>query len=388
MVNPMAIRKFFVPMKPRALDEKHRSATPLELLFDLVSVIAIAAAAMGLHHSLAEAHFAEGIIKFVAVFFSIWWAWMNFTWFASAYDNDDAYFRILTMIVMSGALVMASGINIFFKSTDLTLMVIGFIIMRLGMVIFWLRAAWHDKKHRKAALRYAVGISLAQIFWSTILLLQPLDNIYLYSLITIGAVIELLVPVIAERHTNTTWHRYHIIERYGLLNIIVLGETLLAGSMAINRAMSKHFDINLLYVAASALVTLFSLWWLYFSREEHLKDQKLSTAFSWAYGHFFIYMAGAAVGAGFAVLIDILTQHSETSLQIGVYSIAIPVSIYIFALWFVRDRLVISGLALSVLPLFAILVLVAPQFLAFEGVALMTALCVVIRSLLLNLNKK
>lgn len=374
-------------MKPRELDEKHRSATPLELLFDLVSVIAIAAAAMGLHHSLAEAHFAEGIIKFAVVFFSIWWAWMNFTWFASAYDNDDAYFRILTMIVMSGALVMASGINIFFKDTDLTLMVIGFIIMRLGMVVFWLRAAWFDKTHRKAALRYAGGISLAQIFWSTILLLQPLDNINLYTLIAIGALIELLVPVIAERHTSTTWHRHHIIERYGLLNIIVLGETLLAGSMAINRAMSKHFDITLIYVAASALVTLFSLWWLYFSREEHLKDQNLSTAFSWAYGHFFIYMAGAAVGAGFAVLIDILTQHSDTSLQIGVYSIAIPVSIYIFALWFVRDRLMVSGLALLVLPLFAILTLVVPQFLAFEGVALMTALCVITRSLLLNLNK-
>jgi len=67
------------PMPPRDPQQEHRAATPLELLFDLVSVIAIAVAAAGLHHAVAEAHAVEGILKFVAAFFAIWWAWMNFT---------------------------------------------------------------------------------------------------------------------------------------------------------------------------------------------------------------------------------------------------------------------------------------------------------------------
>ena len=49
------------PMPPRDTKETHRAATPLELFFDLVFVIAIAAAAVGLHHSVAEAHFVDGI---------------------------------------------------------------------------------------------------------------------------------------------------------------------------------------------------------------------------------------------------------------------------------------------------------------------------------------
>ena len=50
------------PLKPRDSHEPHRVATPLELLFDLVSVIAIATAAAGLHHAIAEAHATQGVI--------------------------------------------------------------------------------------------------------------------------------------------------------------------------------------------------------------------------------------------------------------------------------------------------------------------------------------
>ncbi|MFD2499093.1 hypothetical protein ACFSTI_09975 [Rhizorhabdus histidinilytica] len=48
------------PMHPRDPAEPHRAATALELLFDLVTVIAIAAAAEGLHHAIAEAHAGQG----------------------------------------------------------------------------------------------------------------------------------------------------------------------------------------------------------------------------------------------------------------------------------------------------------------------------------------
>ena len=128
-------------MPPRDPHEPVRAATPLELLFDLVSVIAIAAAAAGLHHAISENHALDGIIRFGLAFFAIWWAWMNYTWFASAYDNNDAPFRLLTMVIMAGALAMAAGIGQFFKSLDLTLVVGGYVVMRLAMVALWLRTA-------------------------------------------------------------------------------------------------------------------------------------------------------------------------------------------------------------------------------------------------------
>jgi len=136
------------PLKPRDSNEHSKTATPLELFFDLVSVIVIAAAAAGLHHAISEAHTAQGIITFVMAFFAIWWAWMNYTWFASAYDNDDTLFRLLTILIMSGSLTMVAGIGPMFKSFDLKLVAIGYAVMRIVMIALWLRAAKNDSDRR------------------------------------------------------------------------------------------------------------------------------------------------------------------------------------------------------------------------------------------------
>lgn len=77
-------------MEARDPDEPHRASTPLELFFDLTFVVAIAQAGSSLHHELVDAHVENGLTGFGLAFFAIWWAWMNFTWFASAYDTDDA----------------------------------------------------------------------------------------------------------------------------------------------------------------------------------------------------------------------------------------------------------------------------------------------------------
>ena len=74
-------------------DEAHRPATPLELMFDLAPVIAIAAAAHGLALAVEEAHVLQRVIGFMCSFFMIWWACMNYTWFASAYDDNFSAFR-------------------------------------------------------------------------------------------------------------------------------------------------------------------------------------------------------------------------------------------------------------------------------------------------------
>lgn len=368
------------PMPPRDSQQAHRAATPLELLFDLVSVIAIASAAGGLHHGIAEGHWIDAVGGFVAVFFPIWWAWMNYTWFASAYDNDDTLFRLLTMVIMSGALTMAAGVAPFLKSADLSLIVAGFIIMRIGMVTLWLRAARHDRERRTTCLTYAAGIALAQLYWIGLLLFSPATKGLFFCFFGLGVLLELMVPAVAERKMTTPWHRHHIIERYGLLNIIVLGETLLAGSMALNKVSGEHVDIAQLRVALTSIVILFAMWSLYFSREEHLSRHDLSSALVWGYGHFLIYLAGAAVGAGFAVQVDVISHHAHISPLTGDYAVAIPVALYLLGLWLFRDLRMLSGMARMVLPIFAALTLAAPIALGLTGVALAAALCVIVRN--------
>lgn len=370
-------------MEPRDISENHRVATPLELLFDLVSVIAIAAAAAGLHHALAEGHYFQGILQFCAAFFAIWWAWMNYTWFASAYDNDDTLFRILTMVIMTGALTMAAGIPHFFARLDLNLIIIGYVIMRLAMVAFWLRASINDPLRRSTTLTYALGISLVQVYWVILCLMQITLIPLFFTTFALGILFELLVPAVAERFGKTPWHRHHIIERYGLLNIIVLGETLLAGSLALNQLNLSEFNSDFVLLALSSLVILFSLWWLYFSAEEQLQQQQLMQVLAWGYGHFIIYLAGAAVGTGISVLVDILASQSTIPLLIGEYAVAVPVALYLLGIWFVRDRFALKTNQ-TILPLFAFIILLAPPVFGLEGVAFLTLLCVFVRSHLMN----
>ena len=96
-------------MTGRDPDESHRAATPLELLFDLTFVVAFGIAADELAHYLAEDHIRTSLLGFCFVAFAISWAWINFSWFASAYDTDDWVFRLLTLVQMVGVLVLALG---------------------------------------------------------------------------------------------------------------------------------------------------------------------------------------------------------------------------------------------------------------------------------------
>src|SRR5438067_1580398 len=106
---------WYARMVARDTREAHRVATPLELLFDLCFAVAVARAAAQLHHDLSAGHVGQGMLGYVTVFFAIWWAWVNFTWFASAYDTDDAVYRLTTLIQISGALtVAASGLVVVF----------------------------------------------------------------------------------------------------------------------------------------------------------------------------------------------------------------------------------------------------------------------------------
>ena len=91
-------------------DEAHRAATPLELLFDLTFVVAFGIAANELAHYLADGHVWPGILGFVFATFAVSWAWINYSWFASAYDTDDWVFRLATMVQMVGVIVLALGL--------------------------------------------------------------------------------------------------------------------------------------------------------------------------------------------------------------------------------------------------------------------------------------
>ena len=133
-------------MTGRDPHEAHRAATPLELLFDLTFATSFGLAASEAASVLADGHVIAGLVGFGFASLAICWAWINFSWFSSAYDTDDWLFRIVTMVQMIGVLVLAAGVPRMFASIersgrlDNSVMVLGYVIMRLALVFQWLRA--------------------------------------------------------------------------------------------------------------------------------------------------------------------------------------------------------------------------------------------------------
>jgi hypothetical protein len=194
------------PMVGRRADEEHRSPTVLELFFDLCFVVAVAQAAGELHHAISADHVADGVFGYVLVFFAVWWAWMNFTWFASAYDTDDIAYRLTTLVQIAGALVFAAGVPRAMDQRDFAVTTLGYVIMRLAMVTQWLRAARSDPARRGACLRFAAGVTLVQIGWVARLSLpEPWDMVGFGSAAAVGAGLQVNVDhAVGESHISST----------------------------------------------------------------------------------------------------------------------------------------------------------------------------------------
>ncbi|TDD64590.1 low temperature requirement protein A [Jiangella aurantiaca] len=324
-------------MRARSPHEAHRSATPLELLFDLCFVVAVAQAGARLVHSVAEGSFAAGVGGYVFVFFAIWLAWVNFTWFASAYDTDDVPYRIATFVQMCGVLVLAAGIPRAFDEDDFSIAVAGYVIMRLALVGQWLRAAHGETgAGRTTALRYAGGLVVVQTAW--VLLLQLPDSAWSAGFVILAAA-DLSVPVIAERARRTGWHPHHIAERHGLFTIIVLGETIAAATVAVQSALNESSAADdLVPIVVGGLLVVFSAFWFYFAGpiHEHLHGNR--EAFRWGYGHYFVLGSAAAIGAGLEVAVEHATHHAHVSVYAAAAAVTIPASIYLFSVWLLHAR--------------------------------------------------
>ncbi|MGN9795678.1 low temperature requirement protein A [Streptomyces sp. OZ13] len=324
------------PMVARLASEQHRTATALELFFDLCFVVAVAQASAAFEHELAEGHVGHGVLGYALVFFAIWWAWMNFTWFASAYDTDDVPYRLLTLVQITGALVLAAGVAEALEHDDFTVITWGYVIMRLAMVTQWLRAAHSDPERRRSCLRYAVGVLVVQVGWVARLAL-PDDGGLPTFLVLVAA--ELAVPVWAESAVTTTWHPHHIAERYGLFTIIVLGETITASTTAVRTALDTDAALgDIATIVVGGVLTVFALWWLYFMQNAPRRLTTLRTALLWGYGHYAVFASAAAVGAGLAVNVAHATGHSHLTDRGATLAYTVPVAVFLTMVWLLHHR--------------------------------------------------
>jgi low temperature requirement protein LtrA len=373
-------------MSGRDPNEPHRAATPLELLYDLTFVVAFGVAGEQFAHLLAEGHFAAGLAAFGLAIFAICWAWINFSWFASAYDTDDWAFRLATMVQMVGVIILALGLPQVFHSVDEgrpvdnSVTVAGYVVMRVAMLFLWLRAARQDPPRRRACQTYAATIGVAQLGWVLLLMLTDSTVGEFFAWGALLLVIELAGPVIAERRKGgTPWHAHHIEERYGLLTIITLGEGVIGTVASLGAVVESHgwtMDAALVAVAGTGLT--FGLWWMYFTVPSaevlHVHRERL---FPWGYGHILIFGSIAATGAGLHVAAYYIGHEAHIGATATVLTVAAPLAVYVLTLFALYSFLVraVDSFHLALLAGTAAL-LVLPVMLATIGAPM--AVCLVV----------
>ncbi|RFS83324.1 low temperature requirement protein A [Actinomadura spongiicola] len=368
-------------MVARDVDEPHRAASPLELLFDLTFVAAVSQIAGQLAHATEEDHTGDAVLPFLMVFFAIWWAWMNFTWFASAYDTDDVPYRVMTFVQMAGVLLLAAGVPDAFDG-DFTTVTIGYLVMRVGLVSLWIRAAVAHPESRGTTIRYAVGVSVLQALWLSYLALPGDGSRWLFLVLV---VLELSVPLIAERAGTTTWHPHHIGERYGLFTIILLGESVLASTNAVQDSVEHGLSGELGTIALAGLAIPFTLWWIYFSEPagEGLAVRR-DWSFGWGYGHYVIFAAFAAVGAGLETAVVSAGDHIKADEKTVIAAVAVPLALALVMLWLLHVPMRRPSVRLETIVLTAALILLTTLAAPSLGVAATLVILAALLALLLT----
>ncbi|MFF1877318.1 low temperature requirement protein A [Leifsonia sp. NPDC058230] len=335
-------------MPGRDPQERGRTTTPLELLYDLTYVVAFAAASDQLAEQLGRGDIWPALGAFAFAVWAVSWAWLNFTWFASAYGNDDVLFRLATIVQMIGVIVLIYGLPVSFESAahgespNNLLLVIGYIVMRVPLIALWLRAAVEDPPHRRNAISYVVIISVVQVGWFVTAIAGLPVVVTVVSLVVL-AMAEMIGPVVAaERYGYAPWNAGHIAERFALLTLITIGEVIAGTTAAVGvLTQVQGWSVEAVLIAASGLVIAASVWWSYFLVPSRLVlEKRPERTFGWRYAHLPLFGSIAAIGAGLH-LATIALEHGGVSLLGIALALAVPLATtvaLIFLIWSVLMR--------------------------------------------------
>ncbi len=255
-----------------SLDEE-RSASFVELFFDLVFVFGVTQIVASIH-----GHLDLPTLGRAAVILALmWWAWSQYTWLAGYTDFDDVRARIVLLVATAGSFVLATSVQGAWEDSGVVFAVSYFVVMAVAAV-FMIFNAWVDEKEGTSVeneMAGAIAYVWRVMIGSALVLIGGFvaPDIRPWFWVA-GAVVNFLSALAAgsyEYRVNAS----HFAERHGLFMIIVLGEVLIAiGIGLVGIEATTAF-----YVAGTALLVIaLTMWWSYFDWLSHVGEHKLQAA--------------------------------------------------------------------------------------------------------------
>jgi low temperature requirement protein LtrA len=287
------------PLRPPDLNrQSDRSATRLELFFDLAFVFFVARCA----EVLANDQSWHGALVFVGLLTIGWWAWTSTTLYANRFDTDDAVFRILTLSAMAGVVAMAAAVDKAGTSTG-RWFALGYVLIRLALIAGYARAWRHVPEARSTVRLYLIGHSLGAGIWLASVAVAPPGRYWLWAL---GVLVDVAWPTATARLKDAVpLHIEHLPERFALFVILVLGETVAA---VVTGLHDGNWRPAVVVTAVPAFLVAAALWWVYFDLSGGAAKRRLTREGEdvtkhgvhdfYVYVHLFLTISLVAVAVG------------------------------------------------------------------------------------------
>ena len=263
----------------------------LELFYDLIYVATI----IQLGDMLSSDASAAGTALFVFLFVPVWWSWTGMMFYFNRFVADDVWHRLLVFAQMFAIAHLAISVTGAFGETSAAF-ALAYFAIRVILVAFYLRA-WHVIADARPLIRrYALGFSLAALFWLVSTLVPPP---YRFALWGIGLALEFYVTL--SPGSRRLQHVLppdlpHFAERYGLFTIIVLGESFIkvVGGLA-----GVGIGLDALVLSGLGFTVAACLWWLYFDHTHAAVVRSTPAArYVWIYGHLPLTIGITGIGVG------------------------------------------------------------------------------------------
>jgi low temperature requirement protein LtrA len=240
--------------------------TPLELFFDLVFVFAMTQVTS----RLADDPSWAGVLRGMLVLAALWWAWAVYAWLTSAMDVDEGGVRLAMLASMGAMFGVALAVPGAFGD-DAVLFGVAYLVVRLLHLVLSAIVTRDDPDRRGALLRFAPTAILGA---SLLLLAGFLDGDERIAVWVVALAIDYLGPVAIGVGRGWRVAPEHFAERYGLIVLIALGESLIA----IGVGAGFELDAGVIAAAALGIVVVSALWWLYFDVAALFARRRLSQA--------------------------------------------------------------------------------------------------------------
>lgn len=305
----------------------------LELFFDLVFVYAIAKAT----HTIAYPHdghiSAQSYGLFGLIMIPIWWAWTGHTLFSTRFGTEDTTHRILTLAQMLAALFLAAFISPDFDPNYLGFLTF-YVIVRFLLIVMYLRVAHLNASTAPVAHGLSIGFGIGLAVALCSLFFEPP---WRYVMLFAGIAIEIVSPMFLRTRLEAfPVNKHHMPERFGLLTIILLGESVVAlgGPMS-----DTAWSTQTVPVAILGFVILAAAWWLYFTlTEERIVGKELGHGQRIIYGHLPLY-------AGLAIIANFVRFAINPALNLSDHIImaVAGAGLFLGALWFIHGSQILKA---------------------------------------------